>query len=204
MTTRKTAKAFALLGIAPTQDQKEIRRAWRALVRTYHPDLAKEDRDAANRRLAEINEAFDILMAVAVEPKRQAPRRQEADAAFTRRMHAARRAEARRQAEAREAEAERRAYAEAMARKAAQEKAAQQQASRAKAASEKAARDAAARKQAEAKKAAREAQAEARRAAGTVTPSHRNPAVDTAVRAFSAAIASFSGRPSNSKFNTTC
>lgn len=53
--------AFDLLGIEPTKDLKRVRRAWRALVRSYHPDMARSDLRGARRRLAEINAAFDAI-----------------------------------------------------------------------------------------------------------------------------------------------
>ncbi len=55
--------AFDLLGIEPSTDEKIVRQAWRALVRTYHPDMAKKDPAGANKRLAEINAAFDAVSA---------------------------------------------------------------------------------------------------------------------------------------------
>lgn len=55
--------AFDLLGIEPSTDEKIVRQAWRALVRTYHPDMAKTDPAGANKRLAEINAAFDAVSA---------------------------------------------------------------------------------------------------------------------------------------------
>lgn len=55
--------AFEILGIAPSTDESTVRRAWRALVRAYHPDMAKTDPEGANRRLAEINAAFDAVCA---------------------------------------------------------------------------------------------------------------------------------------------
>ena len=55
--------ALKLLGLAEGADKAEIRRAWRALVRAYHPDHARDDPEGATRRLAEINAAFDALMA---------------------------------------------------------------------------------------------------------------------------------------------
>jgi len=91
---------WALLGVTPADDRATIRKAWRDLVRRYHPDLAGTDREAANRKLAEINAAFDIVW------DRDAARRKlEQD----RKARAARQAEERRLAEkARRAEAARR------------------------------------------------------------------------------------------------
>ena len=60
-------KAFAILGVSPTNDAATIRKAWRALVRSYHPDTARTDPVAANKRLTEINVAFDAVSACSAE-----------------------------------------------------------------------------------------------------------------------------------------
>ncbi|MEM6888494.1 MAG: J domain-containing protein [Pseudomonadota bacterium] len=54
-------KAFQILDVAPDSSEATIKKAWRALVRSYHPDMAKSDPTAANQRLAEINAAFDAV-----------------------------------------------------------------------------------------------------------------------------------------------
>jgi hypothetical protein len=64
-------KAFELLDIAPSDDEQAVRRAWRALVRSYHPDMAKDDPEGANRRLAEINAAFDAVSSCTKEDVRK-------------------------------------------------------------------------------------------------------------------------------------
>lgn len=53
--------AFEILKVEPGSDDATLRKAWRALVRTYHPDMAKADPESANRRLAEINAAWDLV-----------------------------------------------------------------------------------------------------------------------------------------------
>ncbi|MEJ6392498.1 J domain-containing protein [Gymnodinialimonas sp. 2305UL16-5] len=65
MHSQAVIEAFDLLGVSPQADAKAIRQAWRALVRTYHPDQFRGDKDAANRRLAELNAAFDLVTAAA-------------------------------------------------------------------------------------------------------------------------------------------
>ncbi|MEM7670708.1 MAG: J domain-containing protein [Pseudomonadota bacterium] len=60
MPTLSVTTAFRLLGVSPDADAVTIRKAWRALVREYHPDQFRGDKEAANRRLAEINAAFDV------------------------------------------------------------------------------------------------------------------------------------------------
>ncbi len=53
--------AYRLLEVTPSVSDKEMRTAWRKLVRRYHPDLAKTDPKEASRRMGEINSAFDAL-----------------------------------------------------------------------------------------------------------------------------------------------
>ncbi|MHB1414690.1 MAG: J domain-containing protein [Chloroflexota bacterium] len=57
--------------------QRDIRRAYRRLVRDYHPDLHPENEDAAER-MKRINEAYEVLS----DPERQA--------AYDRELHTAR------------------------------------------------------------------------------------------------------------------
>lgn len=54
-------KAFQILQVSPCEDAARIRKAWHAQVRAYHPDMAKSDPVGANKRLAEINSAFDAV-----------------------------------------------------------------------------------------------------------------------------------------------
>lgn len=54
-------RAFEILNVDPGCDGETLRKAWRALVRTYHPDMAKSDPKGANARLAEINAAWDLV-----------------------------------------------------------------------------------------------------------------------------------------------
>jgi curved DNA-binding protein CbpA len=113
--------AFDLLGLPMTADEDTIRRAWRKLARTYHPDLAKEDRDAANQRLAEINAAFDLLSAGHVEERRkareavEAAQRARAEAELRAQLRAEAAARAQAKAEADQEEAARQAEAKAEA-----------------------------------------------------------------------------------------
>lgn len=59
--TPELQNAFRCLGITPDADQSTIRSAWRAMVRSYHPDQVKGDKVEANRRLADLNAAFDLV-----------------------------------------------------------------------------------------------------------------------------------------------
>ena len=55
------AKAYRILGVTPDVSDKEMRSAWRKLVRSYHPDLARTDPEAASHRMGEINAAYDAV-----------------------------------------------------------------------------------------------------------------------------------------------
>lgn len=56
----KTLNAYEILNVAPTASRDEIREAYRALARRWHPDrfLAGPERDWANNRMADINAAY--------------------------------------------------------------------------------------------------------------------------------------------------
>lgn len=60
-------KAYAVLGVAKETDFPTVKKAYRALVREYHPDIlmgqGKEQSiiDAATEKLQEINEAYELI-----------------------------------------------------------------------------------------------------------------------------------------------
>lgn len=56
----KVMDDFSLLGVTAASSEKDIKRAWRVLVKAHHPDLAKDPR-AATERLSEINAAYDRI-----------------------------------------------------------------------------------------------------------------------------------------------
>ena len=51
---------YKTLGIDKKADEKEIKNAYRKLVKKYHPDKTKGDKDAENK-FKEISEAYDVL-----------------------------------------------------------------------------------------------------------------------------------------------
>jgi curved DNA-binding protein len=55
-----TQDYYALLGVARTASDKEIRSAYRKLARKYHPDLNPNDK-ASEARFKEIGEAYEVL-----------------------------------------------------------------------------------------------------------------------------------------------
>jgi len=56
-------KNYVLLGISLTASNEEIKSRYRELVKTHHPDMynSKEAREEAEKKFAEINEAYDII-----------------------------------------------------------------------------------------------------------------------------------------------
>ena len=56
---------YAILGVSPGCSDEELSQAYRTLVKQWHPDqlegMAPELREHANRRLAQINQAFDWI-----------------------------------------------------------------------------------------------------------------------------------------------
>ncbi len=56
-------KALRILGVSPNDDAETIRKAWRALLRSYRPDIARRDPLTASKKLADINLAFKAVCA---------------------------------------------------------------------------------------------------------------------------------------------
>uniref|UniRef100_A0A7C4Y169 Chaperone protein DnaJ n=1 Tax=Caldisericum exile TaxID=693075 RepID=A0A7C4Y169_9BACT len=51
---------YEILGVSRNATQEEIKKRYRELVMKYHPDLHKDDPEAA-KKMAEINEAYEVL-----------------------------------------------------------------------------------------------------------------------------------------------
>jgi len=52
---------YAILGVTPSTEEIVIRAAWKALAQRYHPDRFGGDMAQAHARMAEINEAYNVL-----------------------------------------------------------------------------------------------------------------------------------------------
>lgn len=52
---------YRVLQVTRDAEPEVIERAYRALSRKYHPDVATGDAVSANHRMAEVNEAFRVL-----------------------------------------------------------------------------------------------------------------------------------------------
>lgn len=120
--------AYDLLEVTPDVSDKEMRSAWRKLVRRYHPDLAKTDPEEASRRMAEINAAYDAVAhhrsQTDKQPDPKSQHKENARAAQAARRAAQKAEEAKRQRAARQEELRKAAYAK---RKAEREQAAKRQ-----------------------------------------------------------------------------
>ncbi len=55
------ANAYTVLGLEPTASQTEIKKAYRALVKKWHPDKNPDDKAVATAKFKEINEAYKLL-----------------------------------------------------------------------------------------------------------------------------------------------
>src|SRR3974390_647080 len=56
-----TKNYYDVLGVLPTAEPIVIRAAYRALAMKYHPDKWTGDKATAERRMREINEAYEVL-----------------------------------------------------------------------------------------------------------------------------------------------
>ena len=61
--TVAVSNPYEVLGIKPGATQEEIKKAYRTLVKQYHPDKYRDNplSDLASAKLQEINEAYDML-----------------------------------------------------------------------------------------------------------------------------------------------
>lgn len=52
---------FAVLGVSPSADDAELKKAFRKLALVHHPDKAKYDKEEAKKRFQSIAEAYEVL-----------------------------------------------------------------------------------------------------------------------------------------------
>ncbi len=55
---------FRVLGVSSTATEDEIKQAYRALAKKYHPDLNPDDPQGAEKKMKEINEAYAEAMRI--------------------------------------------------------------------------------------------------------------------------------------------
>ncbi len=52
---------YGMLGVSRTADDRTIKKAYRKLAKEYHPDRNPNNREQAEKKFKEVNEAYDIL-----------------------------------------------------------------------------------------------------------------------------------------------
>lgn len=52
---------YEVLGVSKTASPEEIKKAYRTLVKKYHPDVSTEPKDVAEAKFKEISEAYEVL-----------------------------------------------------------------------------------------------------------------------------------------------
>ena len=70
---------YDILGISKTASADEIKKAYRKQALEWHPDRHKDDKEAAEKRFKEINEAYQVLS----DPQKKSAYDQYGHAAFT-------------------------------------------------------------------------------------------------------------------------
>jgi DnaJ-class molecular chaperone len=70
---------YDILGISKSATAEEIKKAYRKQALEWHPDRHKDDKEAAEKRFKEINEAYQVLS----DPQKKAAFDQYGSAAFT-------------------------------------------------------------------------------------------------------------------------
>jgi len=70
---------YDILGVSKTASSDEIKKAYRKQALEWHPDRHKDDKEAAEKRFKEVNEAYQILS----DPQKKSAYDQYGHAAFT-------------------------------------------------------------------------------------------------------------------------
>ena len=52
---------YDILGVSKTATSSEIKKAYKSLVKKYHPDVFEGNKDLAESKIKEINDAYDTL-----------------------------------------------------------------------------------------------------------------------------------------------
>lgn len=52
---------YEILKVSQKASEKEIKDSYKSLVKKYHPDLYKDDKNFAENKIKQINEAYEIL-----------------------------------------------------------------------------------------------------------------------------------------------
>ncbi|MCI8546900.1 MAG: J domain-containing protein [Clostridia bacterium] len=60
---------YEVLGVSETATNKEIKKAYKTLVKKYHPDVFKGEKSFAEEKIKQINEAYDTLIDTSLRQK---------------------------------------------------------------------------------------------------------------------------------------
>lgn len=60
---------YEVLGVSETATNKEIKKAYKVLVKKYHPDVFKGEKSFAEEKIKQINEAYDTLIETSLRQK---------------------------------------------------------------------------------------------------------------------------------------
>ena len=60
-------EAYKLFGITNTADAKTVKQVYHRLVKEWHPDISKKDRQTAEQMTVKINEAYRLLTDVNIQ-----------------------------------------------------------------------------------------------------------------------------------------
>ena len=52
---------YDILGISTTATNAEIKKAYKTLVKKYHPDVFDGDKSVADSKIKQLNEAYEVL-----------------------------------------------------------------------------------------------------------------------------------------------
>lgn len=56
------SKAYAFLKVLKSATDDEVKKAWKAMLKEFHPDKSKEEKESRTKITISINDAYDIIV----------------------------------------------------------------------------------------------------------------------------------------------